>query len=150
MIKKIEKLVNEAEKHIADLNLELPSSLQEEYNKIQNEYFTKFIEAKSELRKVRQSLRLLADQIIKDTQFLELIINSMEKYEGPFWVKLLLQKMSKLLESSEKTLIEARGKYNMAIKTFDTLNHAIQNRNIHTRKVFKKNSLTFVIFPIFH
>ena len=110
MIKMIDKLLKEAEKHKADLNLELPSRFQQQDNKIQKEYFTKFIEAKSELRKVRQRLWKLADQTIKETQGLEFLIRSLDEYENSMKI-VALKKMSRLLDTSEKTLIDAKEKY---------------------------------------
>ena len=139
MIKKIDKLVKETEKHIAELDLEL-KVLQQEDNKIQKEYFTKFIEAKSELREVRQRLRKLADKTIKDTRVLELMINNLDNYEGSFIVKLVLLKMRKLLDTSEKTLIDARGKYSKAIMAFEILNSSIQKQNGYIRRIVNEKS----------
>ena len=145
MIKKIDKLVKEAEKNIADLNLEL-KSLQQQDKKFQKEYFSKFSEAKSELRKVRQSLRKLADKTIKETQGLEFLIRALDKYENSKILEVALQKMSRLLDTSEKTLIEAKEKYNMAIQTFEILNSAIQNQNRYISQLLNKETAEFKEF----
>ena len=114
--------------------------LKQEDNNILEEYVTKFIEAKSELREVRQRLRKLADKTIKETRGLEFLIRSLDEYEDSLILKFALEKMSRLLDTSEKTLIEAKEKYNMAFITFLDLNSSIQNQNRFISKIVNEES----------
>jgi len=145
MIKKIDKLVKEAEKNIANLSLEL-KSLKQEDRKYKKEYFSKFSKAKSELRKVRQRLRKLADKTIKETRDLEFLIRSLDEYENAIILKVSLEKMSKLLDTSKKTLTEAVEKYNETIETFENLNSAIQIQNRYIRRLLNEESTEYKEF----
>ena len=135
------KSVNEAEKKIESLNIELKLMDQKDHD-IKKKYFEKFNNAKSQLRQVRQQLRELADKTVKETKNLKILINDLDNENNTKQkvLKLSLKKMHKLMAFSETKLNNSAVKYNNAITHFDNLNSEVQEQNGYLEKLLNKKS----------
>jgi len=122
---------------------QLGSELQEAVRNIQEiyarqgvdfdeQYFQDYNEAKSYLLETRQKLMGLAQRTVKDVRDLKVVLEHLDESTGSVFLTIFTNRMKDLM--SETGMIEAREKYESAVKTFENLNSFIKtnNRNLQS------------------
>jgi len=117
---------------------QLGSELQEAVRNIQEiyaeqgvdfdeQYFQDYNEAKSYLLETRQELMGLAQRTVKDVRDLKIVLEHLDESTGSVFLSIFTNRMKDLM--IETGMLEARGKYESAVKTFENLNSFIKTHN---------------------
>ena len=114
--------LEEADRNMIKLQMEMEEIGLDE-TKIQNNYKTKYLKVKSELRQVRQNLRKLAHKTGTATEDLLLLLDGMENNPDPVLEEAQFETMKDLLKDTKLLLEDANEKYNKAVDILDGLSH---------------------------
>ena len=136
---KLQVFICEANEKINNMNVELVK-MQKDFVDFQNEYFPKFNNAKSDVRKIRQTLGQLAHRTTTETRDLKVLLEALDESEDTFLLKAAIEKMKDLMVLSKDALIQASEKYNKAIETFENINSSIQTLNSFLKKLLDTES----------
>jgi len=90
-------------------------------------YFQDYNEAKSYLGETRQKLMGLAQRTVKDVRDLKVVLEHLDESTGSVFLTIFTNRMKDLM--SETGMLEAREKYESAVKTFENLNSFIKTHN---------------------
>merc|ERR1711997_1299632 len=126
---------------------QLGSELQEAVRNIQEiyaeqgvdfdeQYFQDYNEAKSYLLETRQKLMGLAQRTVKDVRDLKVVLEHLDESTDSVFLTIFTNRMKDLM--SETGMIEAREKYESAVKTFENLNSFIKTNNRNLEYTFEK------------
>merc|ERR1712062_18842 len=117
----------EAERNIRYLYAELEVEFDEKY-------FQDYNEAKSYLGETRQELMEMAHRTVTDVRDLKIVLEHLDESSGSVFLTIFTNRMKDLMIKTG--LMEAREKYESAVKTFENLNSFIKTQN---RKVDAEN-----------
>merc|ERR1711997_656814 len=108
------------------------------------QYFQDYDEAKSYLLETRQKLMGLAQRTVKDVRDLKIVLEHLEESTGSVFLTIFTNRMKDLM--SETGVLEAREKYESAVKTFENLNSFIKTNNRNLEYTFEKKTAAHKVF----
>lgn len=100
------------------------------------QYFQDYNEAKSYLGETRQELMELAQRTVKDVRDLKVVLEHLDESTGSVFLTIFTNRMKDLI--IETGVIEAREKYESAVKTFENLNSFLKTKNRELENDLKK------------
>jgi len=106
--------------------------------RIEGNYFPAYNEAKSSVRKTRQTFREFARRTVTEVRDLKILMENLDN--EPMLLKISLDKMKDLMIETRKTLREAKENYNKAVQTFMGLKSSILSKNEQLEKMLIKDS----------
>jgi len=139
---KVAENLEEAEKNIIQLNIEL-KLLETEETKYKTDYIPEFNKAKRYLRESRQKLRKLADRTVKEVTSLKALLKDLDESKEMFLLDASLDKMKDLMIETLETLKEALETYNSAQETFQNMNSLIKQQNIMLKKMLDEDTAEY-------
>merc|ERR1712020_674547 len=106
--------------------------------RIEGNYFPAYNEAKSSVRKTRQTFRAFARRTVTEVRDLKILMENLNN--DPLLLKISLDRMKDLMIETRNTLREAKENYNKAVQTFMGLNSSIVSKNEQLEKMLIKDS----------
>jgi len=106
--------------------------------RIEGNYFPAYNEAKSSVRKTRQTFREFARRTVTEVRDLKILMENLDN--EPMLLKISLGRMKDLMIETRKTLREAKENYNKAVQTFMGLNSSIVSKKDQLEKMLIKDS----------
>jgi len=106
--------------------------------RIEGNYFPAYNEAKSSVRKTRQTFREFARRTVTEVRDLKILMENLDN--EPMLLKISLDKMKDLMIETRKTLREAKENYNKAVQTFMGLKSSIVSKKEQLEKMLIKDS----------
>jgi len=106
--------------------------------RIEGNYFPAYNEAKSSVRKTRQTFREFARRTVTEVRDLKILMENLDN--EPMLLKICLGRMKDLMIETRKTLREAKENYNKAVQTFMGLNSSIVSKKDQLEKMLIKDS----------
>merc|ERR1712203_926261 len=92
----------------------------------------------SYLGETRQELMGLAQRTVMDVRDLKVVLEHLDESTGSVFLTIFTNRMKDLM--SETGMIEAREKYESAVKTFENLNSFIKTNNRNLEYTFEKKT----------
>jgi len=123
--------LREAERNILNIYAEQEVEFDEQY-------FQDYNEAKSYLGETRQDLMELAQRTVKDVRDLKVVLEHLDESTGSVFLTIFTNRMKDLM--IETGMIEAREKYESAVKTFENLKSLIKTNNRNLEYTFEKKA----------
>ena len=140
----VSESLKEAEKNIQEMDAEL-KLLETKELQFEDNYFPKYNEAKSYLRKTRSELRNLARRNVKAVRDLKHLLEDVDKNEDRVLFKLSIKKMKDLMIETLKSLEAARETYKSALEAYDNLISSVATQNTILEKVVNSTTAEFEI-----
>ena len=141
-IKDLTKLTEEAQKIMDNMNAQL-KSLEQEDKEFKNEYYTKFMQAKTDIRIVRNQLKKLASKTMAVVRSLKLLLSDVDKNGDAMLLKLSLKKLKDFMTESLKILEDSTTNYYNSMKVFDKLNAKFQSLKTEVDYALMKNQAEY-------
>jgi len=144
LFEKFSDRLKEAENAFLEMEIEL-KTMEKEVKELQFEdnYFPKYNEAKSYLRKTRSELRNLARRNVAAVGELKLLFADVDKTEDHILLQITILRMSDLMIETLESLEAARKEYKSALLTFENLISSVKVQNGILAKVVSKNEAEF-------
>ena len=141
-IKDLTKLTEEAQKIMDNMNAQL-KSLEQKDKEFKNEYYTKFMQAKTDIRIVRNQLKKLASKTMAVVRSLKLLLSDVDKNGDAMLLKLSLKKLKDFMTESLKILEDSTTNYYNSMKVFDKLNAKFQSLKTEVDYALMKNQAEY-------
>ena len=141
-IRAITELTEEAQKNMDKMNAQL-KSLKSADEKFKAEYYTKFMQAKTEIRYVRNQLKKLASKTMAEVRSLKLLLSDVNRNGDAVLLKISLKKLKDLMTESREILDDSTTKYYKSIRVLDELNSKFQTLKTEVEYTLMHNTAEY-------
>jgi len=144
LLEKVSKSLEDAENNILEMEAHL-KNLQSKVPGLSNvdNYFPKFMEAKSYLRQTIQELEDLAIRTKAEVNNMNILLDDLDNNKNPILLRVTIDRMKILMKETKERLFEAKNKYNSANEAFDNLISSLKVQNNITATFLKETEAEF-------